>query len=208
MMSFETPFIEGVYEKLASVYDLFFGLPLQSGRAAAIERMGIRPGDRILEVGVGTAIGASLYPRHCSVTAVDLSESMLEKARARIARHRMRNVELLQMDAAALAFPDQSFEIVYAPYFINCVPDPIAVARELRRVCRLGGRLVFLNHFLSGHRLLSRLERAISPLAVHLGFKADFDLRAFLTQAGLQADSIEKVNLPRIWSLVICSNDR
>jgi hypothetical protein len=53
---------------------------------------------------------------------------------------------------------------------------------------------------------LSRFERAIAPLTVHLGFKSDFDLPAFLAQTGLRAESIEKVNLPRIWSLVICRN--
>jgi len=207
MMSFETDFVEGVYGKMASVYDLFFGLPLQDGRATAIQRMDIKPGDRILEVGVGTGMGAPLYPRDCTVTAVDLSESMLARARARVARHRMRNIRLLRMDASALKFPSHSFDVVYAPYFITCVPDPLQVTRELCRVCRPGGRILFLNHFLSDNAVLSRLERAISPLAVHIGFKSDFDLRAFLAQAGLKADSIEKVNLPRIWSLVICVND-
>jgi phosphatidylethanolamine/phosphatidyl-N-methylethanolamine N-methyltransferase len=168
--------------------------------------MGIKANDQILEVGVGTGMSLPLYPRRCSVTAVDLSESMLERARTRMARYGLRNVDLLQMDATELKFPDNSFDIVYAPYFISCVPDPIGVTRELRRVCRPDGRIVFLNHFLSDGTVLSKLERAIAPFTVHLGFKSDFDLPAFLAQTGLQAGSIEKVNVPRIWSLVICSN--
>ena len=111
------------------------------------------------------------------------------------------------MDATHLEFPDNSFDIVYAPYFISCVPDPIAVTREMRRVCRPGGRLVFLNHFLSDGAIMSRFERAIAPFTVHLGFKSDFDLPAFLAQTGLRTGSIEKVNVPRIWSLVICPNE-
>jgi phosphatidylethanolamine/phosphatidyl-N-methylethanolamine N-methyltransferase len=206
VISLETAFVEDVYGKLASVYDLFFGLPLHHGRATAIQRMGIKANDRILEVGVGTGMSLPLYPRRCSVTAVDLSESMLERARTRMARYGLRNVDLLQMDATELKFPDKSFDIVYAPYFISCVPDPIGVTRELRRVCRPDGRIVFLNHFLSDGPVLSRLERAIAPFTVHLGFKSDFDLPAFLAQTGLQARSIERVNVPRIWSLVICSN--
>lgn len=206
VMSLETSFVEGVYEKLASVYDLFFGLSLHLGRTKAIQRMGIRPDDRILEVGVGTGMNLPLYPSRCSVTAVDLSEGMLERARMRVAHHNLRNVRLIQMDATELRFPDNSFDIVYAPYFINCVPDPIAVTREMRRVCRADGRLVFVNHFLSDSPISSKVERAIAPLTVHLGFKSDFDLPAFLAQTGLRAASIEKVNLPRIWSLVICPN--
>jgi phosphatidylethanolamine/phosphatidyl-N-methylethanolamine N-methyltransferase len=198
--------VSRVYEKLASVYDFTFGPVLHPGRVDAISRMGIKPGDRVLEVGVGTGINASLYPADCAVTGIDLSDSMLEKARDRIARKGVRNVRLLEMDAANLKFADDSFDIVYAPYVISVVPDPVAVAREMRRVCRPGGRLVFLNHFLSDGAIMSRVERAIAPLTVHLGFKSDFDMRAFLTQTGLRADSIEKVNVPRIWSLVICRN--
>ena len=61
---------------------------------------------------------------------------------------------------------------------------------------------MFLNHFLSPNPILSRLERMISPLTIHIGFKSDLDLPAFLAQADLKPISIEKVNFPRIWSLV------
>src|SRR3954468_5615739 len=200
----ENDFVAGVYEKLASVYDLVFGPSLHPGRLQAIQRMGIRPDDQILEVGVGTGINAGLYPADCAVTGIDLSSSMLEKARERVARRGVRTVRLLQMDAASLKFADDSFDIVYAPYVISVVPDPVAVTREMRRVCRPGGRIVILNHFRSSNPLMARIERMISPLTVHIGFKSDLDLPAFLAQAELKPQSIQKVNVPRIWSLVTC----
>lgn len=200
----ETHFVWEVYEKLASVYDLTFGPTLHPGRVQALQRMAIAPNDHILEVGVGTGINALLYPRDCRITGIDLSESMLDKARARIARKEARNVRLLQMDAQDLRFPDNTFDIVYAPYVISVVPDPVRVAREMMRVCRPGGRIVFLNHFLSEGAVVSRVERFISPLTIHIGFKADLDLKAFLAQAQLTPVSIEKVNVPRMWSLVTC----
>jgi phosphatidylethanolamine/phosphatidyl-N-methylethanolamine N-methyltransferase len=199
----ENDFVEGVYDKLAKVYDLIFGPTLHPSRLQAIEKMNIQPGERVLEVGVGTGINLSLYPKDCAVTGIDFSSSMLEKARERVARKDIRNVvRLLQMDAADLKFADNSFDIVYAPYLISVVPDPVKVAQEMRRVCRPGGRIIFLNHFLSPNPILSRLERMISPMTIHIGFKSDLDLPAFLTQADLQPISIEKVNIPRIWSLV------
>lgn len=200
----ENDFVERVYGKLAGVYDFTFGPTLHPGRLHAIERMAIRPGDEVLEVGVGTGINLSLYPSSCVVTGIDLSSGMLDKARERITRKDLRNSRVLEMDAAAMTFPDESFDIVYAPYLISVVPDPVQVAREMRRVCRTGGRIVILNHFKSGNAFVSRIETAISPLTVHIGFKADLDLPAFLAQADLQPVSIEKVNVPRMWSLVTC----
>ena len=205
--SVDTDFVEEVYEKIASVYDFTFGPTLHAGRLESIGLLGISPGDRVLEVGVGTGINAVLYPRDCQVTGIDLSASMLEKAERRIARRRLTNVRLLQMDAEALTFPDDSFDIVYAPYTISVVSDPIQTVHEMRRVCRPGGRFVFLNHFMSRSWLGAKIERLISPVTVHLGFKADLDLPAFLAQAGLEPISIEKVNIPRIWSLVTCIKD-
>ena len=196
----ENHFVEGVYDKLAKVYDLIFGPTLHPGRLQAIERMNIQPGERVLEVGVGTGINLSLYPKEAAITGIDYTASMLEKARERAAR--MENTRLLQMDAADLKFADNSFDIVYAPYLISVVPDPVKVAQEMRRVCRPGGRIIFLNHFLSPNPLLSRIERWISPFTIHIGFKSDLDLPAFLAQADLQPKSIEKVNFPKIWSLV------
>ncbi len=203
----ENDFVARVYEKIAWFYDFTFGPALHPGRVDAIQRMGIRAGDRVLEVGVGTGINAALYPSDCSVTGVDFSSSMLEKAHARIARKGVRNVRLLQMDAANMKFADDTFDIVYAPYVISVVPDPVAVTREMHRVCRPGGRIVILNHFRSKARFGAWLERIIAPFTLYLGFKSDVDLPAFLVQADLKPVSIEKVNIPRIWSLVTCVKD-
>src|SRR5262245_51685344 len=86
----ENDFVERVYEKLASVYDLAFGPALQPGRLRALQAMDIQPSERVLEVGVGTGINLSLYPRTCSITGIDFSSSMLEKARERVQRQGLR----------------------------------------------------------------------------------------------------------------------
>ena len=198
----ENEFVERVYTDISWWYDLFFGPTLQVGRREALGRLPIRPGDRILEVGVGTGINACLYPPDCHVTGIDFSAPMLAKANRRITAHGVRNVELLQMDGADLKFEDDSFDLVYAPYVISVVPDPVQVTREMHRVCRPGGQVVVLNHFRSENRLMAWAERVLSPLTVHIGFKADLDLPAFILQTGFEPISIEKVNIPRMWSLI------
>lgn len=203
----ENDFVARVYENIAFAYDWTFGPTLHPGRVTALERMGIKPDDRVLEVGVGTGINLGMYPRDCNVMGIDFSASMLEQARERVAKKGLGNVRLLEMDAAALRFADDSFDIVYAPYVISVVPDPVAVAREMRRVCRPGGRIVVLNHFRSANPITASIERAISPFTVHIGFKSDLDLPGFLAQSELNPVSIEKVNVPRIWSLITCIKD-
>jgi len=203
----ENDFVERVYEKIASVYDYTFGPTLHPGRVEAIQKLGIRTGERVLEVGVGTGINAALYPRDCTVTGIDFSAKMLKKASKRIAHKGISNVRLIEMDAADLKFADDTFDIVYAPYVISVVPDPVAVAREMHRVCRPGGRIVFLNHFRSPNRMLAAIERAISPFTVHIGFKSDLDLTAFIAQIDMEPVSIERVNVPKIWSLITCVKD-
>jgi phosphatidylethanolamine/phosphatidyl-N-methylethanolamine N-methyltransferase len=202
-----TEFVERVYQNIARVYDYTYGPTLHPGRIEAIEKMRIRPGTQVLEVGVGTGINLGMYPRTARVTGIDLSSRMLEKAKKRIAEKGLVNCDVLEMDATEMTFADNSYDVVYAPYVISVVPDPVAVAKEMYRVCRPGGRVVILNHFKSFNPLMSKIETAISPMTVHIGFTADLDLPKFLEQADLRPKSIEKVNVPKIWTLITVVKD-
>jgi phosphatidylethanolamine/phosphatidyl-N-methylethanolamine N-methyltransferase len=201
-----TDFVERVYQNIAKVYDYTYGPTLHPGRIEALEKMRIRPGTQVLEVGVGTGINLGMYPRTARVTGIDLSSRMLQKAQQRINDKGLTNCEVAEMDATRMTFADNSFDVVYAPYVISVVPSPVAVAREMYRVCRRGGRVI-LNHFKSANPLMSKIETAISPMTVHIGFTADLDLPEFLKQAELTPVSIEKVNVPKIWTLITVVKD-
>jgi phosphatidylethanolamine/phosphatidyl-N-methylethanolamine N-methyltransferase len=195
---------ERLYARLASVYNAIFGWILQAGRVEAMRELPLQSGNEILEVGIGTGLTATLYPAECRIVGIDLSEPMLREAAHHVESQGRTNVRLWRMDATTLGFPDESFDVVYAAYVISVVPDPVTALKEMRRVCRAGGHIVLLNHFLSTNPILSGLERWISPLTARAGFRADLDLSVLLEQAQLQAVSVRKVNTPKIWSLVRC----
>src|SRR5262249_35429826 len=157
--------VETIYARLAPLYDLMYGWGLQHGRVRALELMALEAGESVLEVGGGTGLGAVQYPPACRIVALHLSLPMLAPAPTRLGRQGKTNVALWRMDASQLAFGDEQFDVVYAPYLINVVPDPLRVAGEMIRVCRREGRLVFLNHFHDRSKAVRALDRAVGHVA-------------------------------------------
>jgi phosphatidylethanolamine/phosphatidyl-N-methylethanolamine N-methyltransferase len=134
------------YGRWAPVYDLVFGAVFERGRKASIAAAE-RIGGRILEVGVGTGLSLRGYSWTNRLIGVDLSAPMLRKAKARVAEHRLTNVEgLAVMDAQHLGFQDAVFDVVVAQYVITAVPDPEATLDEFARVVKPGGEIILVNH--------------------------------------------------------------
>jgi len=197
--------VETIYQRLAPVYDLMYGVVLEHGRRQAIARLAPASGESVLEVGVGTGLSAKAYPPGCRVAAIDLSGAMLERAHERLQRHDVRHVALCRMDVAHLAFPDASFDAVYAAYVVNIVRDPVQAVREMLRVCRPGGRVVLLNHFREVRHKGQSVSRLLGSVAWRAGgVNWNLDLKELLRQVGLTAVSIDRVNVPRVSSVVLC----
>ena len=111
--------VEKLYAQCATFYDQLCGPILQAGRREAMHELRLRPNQTVLEVGIGTALTAPLYPRDCRVTGIDLSAPMLREALKHVDSPGAPNIQLLQMDASKLAFADQSFDVVYAAYVLS-----------------------------------------------------------------------------------------
>lgn len=195
------------YRRYARYYDLVFGAVFHPGRNTAIEHLHCRPGERILEVGVGTGLSLGLYPDYVKVVGIDLSKDMLVHARRRLDSEPMPWVEdLMQMDAQKMTFPDHSFDKVVAMYVASVVPDLPQLMREIRRVCKPNGTIVFLNHFQNKNPLVRRAEALVQPLAKHLGFHPDFPLSEFLEKTGFRVTTAVPVNFLDYWTVLVGEN--
>jgi SAM-dependent methyltransferase len=121
------------YEQIAQRF-----APAQDELAA---RLGPRPGERWLDVGTGTGELALRAARGgADVTGVDISEPLLEQARAKAEREGLA-VAFELGDAQRLPYDDATFDVVASSFAVIFPPDATAVARELARVTRRGGRL-------------------------------------------------------------------
>ncbi len=172
----DTASVRHAYRRWAPVYDYTFGQVAEAGRRHAVEIINKRKG-RVLEVGVGTGLSLPCYGAHLTVTGIDLSPEMLDKARDKVARKKLDNVEgLHEMDASALAFPDESFDTVVAMYVMTVVPDPDKVMKELERVCAPGGEVILVNHFSQEEGIRGFFERKLAPFCDLIGWHSVFEI--------------------------------
>jgi phosphatidylethanolamine/phosphatidyl-N-methylethanolamine N-methyltransferase len=170
----DTASVRDAYRRWAPVYDFTFGRIAEAGRKHAVEIINRRRG-RVLEVGVGTGLSLPCYGSHLTITGIDLSPEMLAKAQEKVDRRTLDHVVgLHEMDAGALAFPDESFDTVVAMYVMTVVPQPDRVMRELERVCAAGGEVILVNHFSQDEGVRGWFERRLAPFADLIGWHAVF----------------------------------
>jgi phosphatidylethanolamine/phosphatidyl-N-methylethanolamine N-methyltransferase len=190
--------VTAAYDRYARVYDTLFGWVLQDGRRRLAQRLDTcAPGQRILELGVGSGLMLPLYPRHAMVLGLDISDGMLARARALVVREGLEHVQLRRVDAEHTGVADGSFDHVVLPYVYSVTPDPQALMAEAFRACRPGGDLWILNHF-SGLGLWDWLERPLRPFARWVGWRPDFPYAQHVIAQGWQVIDVEAANL---WGL-------
>jgi phosphatidylethanolamine/phosphatidyl-N-methylethanolamine N-methyltransferase len=168
--------VRRAYKRWAPVYDFTFGKVADWGRMRTVDYINQLEG-KVLEVGIGTGISLPHYKRTLNVTAIDLSPEMLKRARERVEREGLFHVEdIIEMNAADMSFPDNSFDVVVAMYVLTVVPEPKRVMRELQRVCKPGGEVIVVNHFSKTNGLRGVVEKVLAPFASTLGWRPQFPM--------------------------------
>lgn len=145
------------YNENASLYALCEPVLDYLGLQRLRQRLLTRASGDVLEVAVGTGANLKYYPADCRLTAVDISESMLEVAR-RKAEKLNRAVSFEVMDAEHLEFPDNRFDTVVSTLTMCTFIHPAAVLQEMARVCRPEGRILLLEHGRSSWKAIGRWQ--------------------------------------------------
>lgn len=187
------------YDRIAGFYDIL-ERPMEHMFSRYRERiMDEIAGKTVLEAGVGTGKNIPLYPDDIDVTAIDFSEKMIEMAKKR--SQNQENIHLQVMDIENMDFQDDTFDTVITSCVFCSVPDPIQGFREIRRVCRKGGKILMLEHVRSNRRIIGGVMDVLNFIPLNI-YGANINRRTYdnLLKAGFDPSDID---VEYLWSDIV-----
>lgn len=153
----------------------------------------------VLEIGIGTGLNMAHYDpsRVIRIVGLDPALQMHKLAKKRIAQTGL-DVELLGLTAETIPQPAASFDTVVCTYTLCTIPDPIAALREMRRVLKPGGRLLFCEHGRAPDASVRRWQDRLTPYWKKIagGCHMDRDIPTLLREAGFTCESLDTMYLP------------
>ena len=159
---------------------------------------------QVLEIGFGTGLNIPYYPESVtSLTAVEPANLLPAKVEQRMADARMR-IHLVRLSAEKLPFDDRQFDSAVSTWTLCTIADPVAALREVRRVLKPGGRLLFLEHGRSDAPDTAVWQDRLNPLQRIVGCGCSINRRIdeLVKAAGLQIERLDRYQMegvPRIW---------
>jgi len=201
-MANKTEIIKKRYNRVSGIYDLMDKMIKDEWREKA---MGNLEGE-VLEVGVGTGANLKLYPRGVRLTAIDFSPGMLKYAREK-SQELDFPVKLLEMDAQALDFADNTFDYVVATCVYCSVPDPVKGLMEMRRVVKPNGKVILLEHMRSDNPIVGTIMDILNPIGLTI-IGANINRRTIdnIHKAGFIIEEEEKLMTNIVRRLVLSPN--
>jgi len=169
--------------------------PVQRQRAKLVPRAT----GRVLEIGIGTGRNLPFYDKSKleELYGLDPAGQM-----HRLARKRMQisgiDMHLLTLSAEEIPEPDASFDTLVMTFTFCSIPEPVKAVKEMKRVLKPEGRLLFCEHGLAPDASVQKWQRRLTPIWKPLagGCHLDRDIPALLREGGFRIAELETLYLP------------
>lgn len=205
-MKMSEPTTSRCYDLWSGIYDRTFGALVHKRQIRALEQLRPAPGDRVLDLGVGTGMTLRHYPDNITVVGMDLSGGMLAKADQKVRELNLPHCRLVQGDAMHPPFADHSFDHIMISHTISVVSEPARLLWWAQRLVKPGGRIVVLNHFQSANRVVGWFEKILNPLCVKIGWRSDLPLAECLEEVDLHVRYRFKMSTVDFWQIVVLTD--
>jgi ubiquinone/menaquinone biosynthesis C-methylase UbiE len=188
---------------IAALYDRMGAASEREGLAARRREMLSDATRRVLEVGAGTGINVEHYAGSVEeLVLVEPERAMVRKLDQRL-RELGRRARIVQAEAEALPFPDAYFDTVVCTLVLCNVADPQSALREMRRVLRPGGSLLFLEHVRSDDPRTARLQDRVNPVWRFVANGCNCNRRTLsLIEGSFSVDEVERAEIPKALRIV------
>lgn len=153
----------------------------------------------VLEIGIGPALNLAHYdPQMVSkVIGIDPEPGFLKIGKERVKASPV-PVEIIEASGEGIPLADDTADTAVLTYTLCSVQDPSATSREIRRVLKPGGRLLFLEHGRSNDRSVASWQDRVNPLwnIVSCGCQINRDTLLLLRSAGFKVEDVDHFYLP------------
>ncbi len=154
---------------------------------------------QVLEIGIGTGLNLEHYEKSgiTKIVGLDPGLEMHHLAQKRAKKEGMQ-VELVGLSAEKIPFAAATFDTVVVTYTLCTIPDAVAALREMHRVLKPGGKLLFCEHGLAPDAPVQRWQNRLSPMWSKFagGCNLNRDIPAMLKEAGFKSDDMQTRYLP------------
>lgn len=202
----KTEKIKHRYNRISNLYDLV-EKPMENMFSKHRKELLRSAYGNVLEVGSGTGKNFQYYPDNVEVTPIDFSPKMVKIASSKAAE--LKNVKsVLEMDVECLFFEDNTFDTVVTSCVFCSVPHPVQGLKEIRRVCKNGGKVLMLEHVKSNKPVLAPLMDILNPIPLHIyGANINRDTVKNLHKSGFKNISVKDLWFD-ILKLIIITNNK
>ena len=154
---------------------------------------------KVLDIGIGSGLNIPFYnlDKIDKVIGIDPSHELIDLAKE-LANDSKASIELVIGSAESIPYPDNFFDTVLVTYTMCTIPNVAIANKEMWRVLKDDGRLIFCEHGLAPDKKISKWQNRIDPFwgKIAGGCHLNRDIQKLITDAGFSFESLDKMYIP------------